>query len=60
MGGNRWEYNVIETNRDLWRINGFEVTPLGSDAMKTWEVAGMGIPWVNNGATAIGGESGDD
>lgn len=44
---------MIETRKELWRINGFVVPPIGSEAIKTWEVAGTGVPWVGMNGTVF-------
>ncbi|CZR63112.1 uncharacterized protein PAC_13009 [Phialocephala subalpina] len=40
-----WEFNVVETDRHLWRVQSIVPPPIGSEALKTWETAGKGIPW---------------
>jgi phenylpyruvate tautomerase PptA (4-oxalocrotonate tautomerase family) len=33
-----WEYNILETSRDLWKVNGISPPPPDSDAEKKWAV----------------------
>ncbi|KAF8860247.1 hypothetical protein BDZ45DRAFT_779965 [Acephala macrosclerotiorum] len=40
-----WEFNVAETDRDLWRVQSIVPPAIGSEALKTWDAAGKGVPW---------------
>lgn len=31
-----WEYNILETSRDLWKVNGIVPPPTGSEEEKKW------------------------
>jgi len=42
---NRWEYNVTESNRDLWRLQSLVPPPVGSAAHTLWKEEGKAVPY---------------
>lgn len=42
--GFNWEFNVLETERDLWRIDGMDPPPPDSDEEKLWSVENRSVP----------------
>ncbi|KAF4627957.1 hypothetical protein G7Y89_g10199 [Cudoniella acicularis] len=46
--GWRWEFNILETDRKLWRVQSIEPPPLNSDAMKVWDREQKGVEWREN------------
>lgn len=36
---------MIESDRDLWRVQSIVPPLVGSEAMQSWGEAGKGIPW---------------
>ncbi|KAL3602894.1 hypothetical protein FPOAC2_07210 [Fusarium poae] len=44
--GYDYEYHIDETERDLWRINGFIPPPFKSDAEKDWARLNKAVPYT--------------
>lgn len=42
---NRWEFSVLQTSKELWRIQGLEPPPMGSEAMELWKREGKAVPY---------------
>lgn len=40
-----WEYHVVETPRDLWKIQGIVPPPSRSAEEKLWARENKAIPW---------------
>jgi hypothetical protein len=40
-----WELHIYETPRDLWRVQGIDPPPAGSDAEKLWADKNKVIPY---------------
>ncbi|KIN07068.1 hypothetical protein OIDMADRAFT_108442 [Oidiodendron maius Zn] len=49
--GYDWEYHIGETERRLWKVNGLNAPPFGSESEKTWVAANRVIPWSENGVS---------
>ena len=42
---NRWEYNVVESNRDFWRLQSLVPPPIGSAAHALWIKEGKAVAY---------------
>ncbi|MCJ1464850.1 hypothetical protein MMC07_003465 [Pseudocyphellaria aurata] len=42
-----WEYHVLETPRDLWKIQGIAPPPFRSSEEKVWARENKATPWEN-------------
>lgn len=42
---NRWEFSVLQTSKELWRIQGLEPPSMGSEAMELWKREGNAVPY---------------
>ncbi|KAH9207955.1 putative oxalocrotonate tautomerase [Leptodontidium sp. 2 PMI_412] len=49
--GYDWEYHVAETERRLWKVNGLNAPPFGSESEKKWVAANRVLPWSEGGVT---------
>ncbi|EPE35488.1 hypothetical protein GLAREA_11187 [Glarea lozoyensis ATCC 20868] len=38
-----YEYSILQTSRELWRVQGLTPPAIGSEDMKVWEKAGRGV-----------------
>ncbi|TVY40702.1 hypothetical protein LCER1_G009022 [Lachnellula cervina] len=43
--GWRWEFNILNTDKKYWRIQGFEMPPLDSETMKVWKTEQKASAW---------------
>ena len=43
--GNRWEFNVVESKKELWRIQSLVPPPMGSEAYALWTKEDRATPW---------------
>ncbi|TVY12991.1 hypothetical protein LARI1_G008446 [Lachnellula arida] len=43
--GWRWEFNIVDTDKKYWRLQGFEMPPLDSDAIKVWKTEQKASAW---------------
>jgi len=43
--GYTWEYHIIESSRDLWKIQSIVPPPPRSEAEKMWSRENKAIPW---------------
>ncbi|KAK2037667.1 hypothetical protein LZ31DRAFT_560240 [Colletotrichum somersetense] len=43
--GYGWEFHINETERRLWKIDGFHAPPFGSEEEKTWSRDNRASPW---------------
>jgi hypothetical protein len=39
----RYEYSILQTSRELWRVQGLVPPAIGSEEMKVWDKAGRGV-----------------
>jgi hypothetical protein len=44
-GENRWEFNVVESKKELWRLQSLVPPPMGSDAYALWKKEDRALPW---------------
>ncbi|KAH7378602.1 putative oxalocrotonate tautomerase [Cadophora sp. MPI-SDFR-AT-0126] len=49
--GYDWEYHIGETERRLWKVNGLNAPPFGSESEKEWVAANRVLPWSENGVS---------
>jgi phenylpyruvate tautomerase PptA (4-oxalocrotonate tautomerase family) len=53
--GYQWEYHVIESPRELWKIQGLVPPPGGSEAEKMWKRVDQAVPFdVEDGKAGEG------
>ncbi|TVY73189.1 hypothetical protein LSUE1_G006630, partial [Lachnellula suecica] len=40
-----WEFNIVDSDKKYWRLQGFEMPPLDSEAIEVWKREQRGSEW---------------